>query len=431
MSMQKKSVALGLSLIACGLLAGCGGSKKETSIPEVKVACVNVQPTLDHTNGYDGWQVVRFGIGQTVVKYTDDCKVIPWLCDYEGNIFTVKEGVKFTDGSPVTAKDICASFDNICQKLPRAKHMMRNSSWKVIDDKHFEYKGNIDILTEPAFVIFKNGLYTGGIIESHDPNKSIILRNGKRYIFNRVNDPTVRGMAFKKGEVDIALDVPRAYYNENVQEIKGLRTIRSIMNVRPNRVLNDISIRKALVYSLNIEDWEKPLQGIVKPGRAYSPITKSIYKYDLDKAKALIAGRNVTLDLYYCGGTRQELQTIAESTQSQAALVGINIKLNNVAYERLVEVANKGQYDLLLSSATNIQSGSVENFFRMNFGTGYYENGTGYSNPEFDNAKTYQEMQDIIDRDCLAVVYGYPVRNVVSKQKIGKLGPIDFYYPEF
>lgn len=144
-----------------------------------------------------------------------------------------------------------------------------------------------------------------------------------------------------------------------------------------------------------------------------------------------MSGRKVALDLFYCGGSRQELQTIAESTQAQAALVGIDIKLNNVAYEKLLEVALKGQYDLLLTSATNIQSGSVENFFRMNFGTGYYENGTGYSNPEFDKAKTYQELQDIIDRDCLAVVYGYPVRNVVSKQKIGKLGPIDFYYPEF
>ena len=431
MYVKKYSLALSLGLFSCMAILGCGSEKGKTAIPEIKIACVNVQPTLDHTNGYDGWQLVRFGVGQTIVKYTDDCKVVPWLCSFEGNIFTVKDGVKFTDGTPVTANDICASLDNSCQKLPRAKQMLRNSSWKVIDAKHFEYKGNIDILTEPAFAICKNGIYTGGIIESHDSNKSVILRNGKRYIFNRVNDAVVRGMAFKKGEVDIALDVPRAYYNNIAQEIKGLRTIRSLMNVRPDRVLNDINIRKALVYSLNIEDWEKPLQGIVKPGRAYSPITKSIYKYDFDKAKALMAGRKVNLEMYYSGGTRQELQTIAESTQAQAALVGINIKLNNVAYEKLLEVALNGKYDLLLTSATNIQSGSVENFFRMNFGTGYYENGTGYSNPEFDKAKTYQEMQDIIDRDCLTVVYGYPIRNVVSKQPIGKLGPIDFYYPEF
>ena len=60
------------------------------------------------------------------------------------------------------------------------------------------------------------------------------MRNGKRYIFNKVNDPTVRGMAFKKGEVDIALDVPKAYYNENAQEVNNLRTIRAFMNVRPS-----------------------------------------------------------------------------------------------------------------------------------------------------------------------------------------------------
>lgn len=411
-------------------LTGCGKEKK-SDLPVVKVACVNVQPTLDHTNGYDGWQVVRFGIGQTVVKYTEDCQVVPWLCDYKDNIFTVKDGVKFTDGSKVTAKDVCASWDNVCQKLPRAKHMLRNSTWRVIDEKHFEYNGKIDVLTEPAFVICKNGLYTGGTIESHDSNKSVVLRNGKRYIFNRVNDPTVRGMAYKKGEVDVALDVPRAYYDDKKQEIKGLRTIRAFMNVRSNHPLSDLSIRQALVYSLDIDNWEKALQGIVKTGRAYSPLTKSVYKYDFSKAKELMAGRKVDVNLYYCGGTRQELQTIAELTQAQAAKIGINVKLNNVAYEKLVDISNKGQYDLLLSSATNIQSGSVENFFKMNFGTGYLENTTGYSNKAFDNAKSYQEMQDIIDKDCLAVVYGYPVRNVVSSIPIGKLGPIDFYYPEF
>lgn len=427
---DEKNIILFAYVCLTLLLVGCS-TPKTTSTPEIKIACVNVQPTLDHTSGYDSWQVVRFGLGQTVVKYTNDCKVVPWLCDFQGKIFTVKDGIKFSDGTPVTAQDICASLDNVCAKLPRAKYMMRNSSWKVIDATHFEYNGSIDILTEPAFVIAKNGLYTGGRLESHDSNKSVILRNGKRYIFNRVNDPVVRGMAFKKGEVDIALDVPKAYYNENAQEVKGLRTIRALMNLRRGRPLADLKLRQALVYSLNIDKWEKSLQGIVKPGRAYSPLTKSVYKYDFSKAQQLTKSKKVKLKLYYCGSTRQELQTIAESTQAEAALVGIDIELHNVAYELLLKVAKKGQYDLLLTSATNIQSGSVENFFRMNFATGYPENSTGYSNPEFDKAKTYQEMQDIIDRDCLAVVYGYPIRNVVSKQKIGPLGPIDFYYPEF
>lgn len=431
MKFRKAFAVAAVGLALGSLVCGCGGENKQQEIPTIKVACVNVQPTLNHTNGYDGWQVLRYGIGQTVVRYTDDCKVVPWLCDFQGNKLTVKEGVKFTDGSKVTAKDICASLDDACQKNPRAKHMLRNSSWRVVDERTFEYRGNIDILTEPIFAICKKGVYTGGVVESHDVNKSVVLRNGKRYIYNKVNDPTVRGMAFQKGEVDVALDVPVSAYNENAQEIKGLRTIRAFMNVRPSSPLGDITVRQALVYSLNIDTWEKALQGIVKPGRAYSPITKSIYKYDFAKAKELMRGRTVNPNMYYCGGTRQELQTIAESTQAEAAKVGINIKLNNVAYEKLIDVSNKGQYDLILSSATNIQGGSVDNFFRMNFGAGYSENTTGYSNKAFDNAKTYQELQDIIDRDCLAVVYGYPIRNVVSKQKIGKLGPIDFYYPEF
>lgn len=301
----------------------------------------------------------------------------------------------------------------------------------MLNERQFAFQGVVDVLAEPVFSICKQGnIYTGAKVISHNDSKTVVRKQEKTYIFNKINDANVRGMAFKKGEVDVAFDVPASYYSGKVQEVKGMRTVRAFMNMRPGRALSDLNNRKALVYGLNIEEWEKSLQGIMKIGRGYSPFTKSIYKYDLAKAQQLMAGKKIKLDLYYSGATRQEIQTLAEATQSAAAKIGYDIKLHNVAYEQLREVAKKGEYDLLLSSATNIQNGTINGFFRMNFASDSSENTTGYKSETFDNAKFYQEYQDIIDKDCLAIVYGYPIRNVVSKAPIGKLGPIDFYYPE-
>ena len=122
---------MAFALVVAAFVTGCGGEKK-SEMSTIKVACVNVQPTLDHTNGYDGWQVVRFGIGQTIVRYTDECEVVPWLCDYKGNRFTIKEGVKFTDGSKVTAKDICASFSDGTLKISFPKE-----ETKKVDEPKF------------------------------------------------------------------------------------------------------------------------------------------------------------------------------------------------------------------------------------------------------------------------------------------------------
>ena len=60
-----------------------------------------------------------------------DGKLVPWLADFDGNIFTVRD-VKFSDGSRVTAKDICDSLTNSCEKNIRAKNVMKHSSWKVL-----------------------------------------------------------------------------------------------------------------------------------------------------------------------------------------------------------------------------------------------------------------------------------------------------------
>ena len=79
----------------------------------------HLMATYDHTKGYDGWSTTRIGVGETVLKFDADGKLVPWLADVDGNVFMVKD-VRFTDGSKVTAKDICDSLTDSCAKNVRA-----------------------------------------------------------------------------------------------------------------------------------------------------------------------------------------------------------------------------------------------------------------------------------------------------------------------
>ncbi len=407
--------------LAALTVTGCGGGEKRND-RVFKVGVPHLMSTYDHTKGYDGWSTTRIGAGETVVRFDADGKIIPWIADFKDNIFTVKD-VRFSDGSKVTAKDICDSLTDSCKKNPRANDVMKNSRWNVLNETQFEYTGEKSILTDPVFCIAKGGLYTGGKVLSYTTQKAVVERKGQKYEYIAIGDSTTRGLAIEKGEVDVVYDVPRNFYkNREHEETGGARTIMSRMNMRAGRPLSDPKLRKILAECINLREMENPLNGYVFCNPNYSRFTKSSRIYNPAKVD-----KPVTLKLIFFE-SRPEFRTIAEATQVQAKNAGINIRLESLNVNALRTAEVNGDYDLVLSSTTIIQSGTVENYYRLYFDSRSTENHTGYNNPAFDAATSLQEMQDILDKDFAVIVYGNPLHNRVSKKKLVKLNPFDFYY---
>ena len=419
---MKVTKVLCVLTLAALALSGCGGEKKKEAAV-FKVGVPHLMATYDHTKGYDGWSTTRIGVGETVLKFDADGKLVPWLADFDGKVFTVKN-VKFTDGSKVTAKDICDSLTDSCAKNVRAREVMKNSSWKVLTDNTFEYIGEKSVLTDPVFCIVKGGnVYTGGKVISYSAEKAVVERNDRKYEYLAIGHNTTRGMAIETGDVDVVFDVdPQYYKGREHEEVGGARTIMSRMNMAPGRPLSNPKLRKILAECINLQDMEKPLRGYVVCNPNYSRYTKSNRIYNPVKAD-----KPVTLKMVFYE-SRPEFKIIAEATQLQAKKAGIDIKLQSVHVNALRDVEVSGDYDLVLSSTTNIQSGTVENYYRLYFDSKSPENHTRYNNPAFDNAKSLQEMQDILDKDYAVIVYGNPLHNRVSKKKLVKLNPLDFYY---
>ena len=66
------------------LLAGCGNTAPDTGektmvIGDTTFNSENWEETVDPHRTYNGWACIRYGIGETLVRYTDSMELEPWL----------------------------------------------------------------------------------------------------------------------------------------------------------------------------------------------------------------------------------------------------------------------------------------------------------------------------------------------------------------
>ena len=94
---HKKIAKLGTVLMAAaltlGLLAGCGDNKDQNSgsvkaetagekvftFGDTTFNAENDESDVNPHRGYSGWACIRYGIGETLFKYSDSMELEPWL----------------------------------------------------------------------------------------------------------------------------------------------------------------------------------------------------------------------------------------------------------------------------------------------------------------------------------------------------------------
>ena len=74
---------LGLAVVG---LTGCGtNSSADKDI--LRVGAIGFASTLEPTENYFSWVVVRYGIGETLVKFDDTMKAKPWLASKWSDVY--------------------------------------------------------------------------------------------------------------------------------------------------------------------------------------------------------------------------------------------------------------------------------------------------------------------------------------------------------
>lgn len=519
---MKKLFKVSAAAAMIGLLAfaaaGCGGGdKKAASGPKevLKFGVTNFADSLETTDNYFGWVVMRYGLGECLVKFDKKMNSTPWLAD-KWSIsddkltwtFHINDKATFSDGTKVTGEAAAKSILRTFEKAARAKAMFQYESI-TSDGQNVMIKTKTPVATlpgmlgDPLFIIVKvdgidkrdtakqGAICTGPYaVESFTKAKAVMVRNEhywdgdvpfKKVEIPSIDDPNTRAMALQKGEIDVAINIAsgdmQLFNNKDkftVSSIASLRDVLARINVANGRPAADKRVREALLSALDRQTYCKVLlKDTFVPGGPLLPPSvdygyDELYKadqnqYNVERAKKLLEeagwkdtngdgyvdkdGKNLEMDFIFYS-SRAELPLFAEATQADAKKVGIKVNLKNVDYNVLDGIGVKGEYDLLISNVLALQAGDPEVFVNMYLRTNKDgsnpQNGSGYSNPEFDAlgdklamefdpAKRREliiQMQKLILDDAASLVFGHPQTNMISNKSVtdAEILPCDYYW---
>ena len=510
--MKKWKKLLSVAMAAClsvAVFAGCGG--KEASRDTLRVGVTNFADSLEPTENAFGWVVMRYGMGETLTKFDEKMNIQPWLAeswkisdDKLTWTFKIRDGVKFSNGNPLTAEAVKASIERAFAKNTRAATFFKYTEMKadgqnliITTDKPAPSMPGY--LADPLFLIVdvssegerdfaKQGPICTGpyVCESFVKEKAVMKKNPNYWDgevpfetveIPSIDDPNTRAMALQSGEVDMAVNIAPGdvgLFNDtgkyHVDKIASLRTVLARINEKG--ILGDPKVRAAFISMCDRKSYnEVILKGTFIEGKA--PVPPSLdygfdqlsdpNHYDVERAKKLLDeagwkdtdgdgirdkdGKPLSVD-FIIYNSRAELPIYAEAVQADGKKIGFDIKVKTVDYNLLDKIGINGEYDLLISNIITANTGDPEIYlnwyWRTNKDGDNQQNGSGYSNPEydakcaalaveFDPAKRRQlmiEMQQILLNDAAALFLGYPETNIISSTKItgATMYPSDYYW---
>ncbi len=87
----------------------------------------NEEPDINPHNAYSGWACIRYGVGETLFKYTDDMEIEPWLAsDYELEDeltwkIELRDDVTFSNGRKLDAQSVKECLEHLTENHLRAQ----------------------------------------------------------------------------------------------------------------------------------------------------------------------------------------------------------------------------------------------------------------------------------------------------------------------
>jgi peptide/nickel transport system substrate-binding protein len=370
-------------------------------------------------------------------------------------VYTLRGGVVFSDGSPVTIDDVVASIARVrdpevagplawMYDVPEAtvertndktititlatpsalfRYVAATTAGHVIPVAAIEQFG-LDLLRNPVGTgpyMLANWAAGSEIVLEKNPN---YWQEGKpyfdRFIYKIVEEGTTRVTGLKNGELSMVAQLPpdqieavMGFENVNFQEVVGY-TI-NIMALRTDKPpFEDINIRKAVSYATPLQQIMESIVGVTgiqsrnttvppnMPGSASEELEP--VPYDLDKAKELMAASSMPDGF----STRLHVSApndvwVPQSIAIQEALRELNIEVEIVqyAYADFISLQQAGDYDGIM----NFQWGSdfpdaAGNLLPLFLSTNVppQNNHFYYSNPEVD--RLLNESESELDQDA-------------------------------
>lgn len=468
--MKKRSGFLTVCLLAVCLLSGCGSPEQGTAestgekvfyYGDTTFNAENDEKDVNPHNGYSGWACIRYGIGETLFKYSDSMELEPWLAtgyelvDENTWVVTLRDGVTFTSGRAMDAEAVKECLDHLVEVHERAKGDLKireiTADGQTLTIRTQEpVPALMNYLADPygCIIDMQAGITEDGNVSGTGPYRAtevetdvgLTLVKNENYwngtpkldtIYVRtITDGDTMTMAMQTGELDAAYGLPYSslsLFANDPYTISSVETSRSFfaqMNYA-TEALQDPNVRAAIAGAIDKEGFTQVLlegngsaaNGPFPESFAFGDASVTAQPYDPEESRRLLAASGwtdtdgdgyvdkdgETLSIRWLTyPSRQELPLLAESVQASLKEIGILVEVNCTANH--LDFIESGEWDIYASAFVCAPTGDPEYFFTTHCLDDSTKNRGGYHSDRLEELE--EQMSGTFDpeeRAALAI----------------------------
>lgn len=381
----------------------------------------NEEPDVNPHNTYSGWACIRYGVGETLFRYSDSMEIEPWLAtgyelvDEQTWKITLRDGVTFSSGRALDGKSVKECFDHLVEVHPRARGDLMidtiTADGQTVTITTKEPRPTLlNYLSDPygCIIDMNAGITDDGIVSGTGPyivtslitGEELNLRKNENYWngtpgFDNVKVLTISDgdtltMALQSGEIDGAYGMPYASYplfrndDYTFSSTPTSRAFFAHMNFE-SPVIQDPAVRQAIAMGIDKERFVNdlldgngyPAIGVYPDNFSFGGDAVTAKKFDLDGARSILEkagwvdtngdgireknGRTLTIR-WLTYPSRQELPLLAESVQATLGNIGFQVIINSTTDHNSIRL-DPTAWDVYASAMVTAPTGDPAYFF--------------------------------------------------------------------